>query len=234
VIICSYNRTWLLDMAIKSVLSQTHKDFQLVIFDDNSDNPDTLNVLGGLNDPRIILLRSDISPGERMDRVRYAVLINKIVNDFTTAPYITFLGDDDIFFPHRLSALSRYLDEHSEVDLVYDKQVMSHIHADRRIVKVGIRYEEWVQEHHKHEIFKRCMLDQNQVMLRRKAFLAVRGFETAPGHWGAGDAVLWQKLIKNGCIFASVPILGDEHRTHPQSIQGRMLRGEKDLNGPTE
>jgi glycosyltransferase involved in cell wall biosynthesis len=52
VIIPTYNRGWIIERAISSVLSQTYRDFELIIVDDGS-RDDTLRRLSKLKDSRV-------------------------------------------------------------------------------------------------------------------------------------------------------------------------------------
>ena len=56
IVIPTYNRSVELKRALKSVLSQTYKNFEVIVVDNNSiDNTDTM--LKNLNDQRIRLLK---------------------------------------------------------------------------------------------------------------------------------------------------------------------------------
>ena len=57
IIMPTYNRAWIIDRAIQSVLDQTFVDFELIIIDDGSSD-DTADVLENYSDKRIIRLSS--------------------------------------------------------------------------------------------------------------------------------------------------------------------------------
>jgi glycosyltransferase involved in cell wall biosynthesis len=90
VVIPTYNRPTLLPRAIKSVLSQTWADFELIIVDDAS--PTSLKeVVGIFQDPRIVYLRHEINGGT-------ARALNTGIGQ-VTGKYVSILGDDDEYLP---------------------------------------------------------------------------------------------------------------------------------------
>jgi len=62
VVLPTYNRTDLLPRAIRSVLSQTFTDFELIVVDDGSTD-DTRGVVAARCDPRIRYIRHDRNLG---------------------------------------------------------------------------------------------------------------------------------------------------------------------------
>ena len=86
VIIPTHNRGEMLRRAIDSVLSQTYKDFELIIVSDGSAD-ETDKVIVSYTDPRIRFLKHDKSRGASAARntgIRASI-----------GQYIAFLDDDD-------------------------------------------------------------------------------------------------------------------------------------------
>lgn len=82
--------------SIRSVLAQTHQDFELLVCDDAS-NDATAAIVASVDDPRIRLLRNaaGLGPGPSRDR-----LIATAKGD-----YIAVLDADDVYLPGRLERL---------------------------------------------------------------------------------------------------------------------------------
>ncbi|MCA9750380.1 MAG: glycosyltransferase family 2 protein, partial [Romboutsia sp.] len=57
IILPTYNRAYVLNRAIDSVMSQTFKDWELIIIDDNSKD-NTEDLIKGINDKRIKYIKN--------------------------------------------------------------------------------------------------------------------------------------------------------------------------------
>jgi len=82
--------------AIRSVLSQTHKNLELIIVDDGSDD-DTLEVAKGFKDSRIRLIRHDKNRGQGAAR-NTAIAV-------ASGDWITLIDADDFWASERLEKL---------------------------------------------------------------------------------------------------------------------------------
>ena len=90
IIIPTYKRPRLLERAVRSVLDQTFKNFDLIVIDDGND-PDTVHVINQMNDSRIILVQHNKTSGA-------AAAYNTGIKA-SKGTLITFLGDDDEYLP---------------------------------------------------------------------------------------------------------------------------------------
>lgn len=109
VIIPTFNRSKLVIRAIKSVLNQSLKDFELIVVNDGSlDN--TKGLVGKLSDPRIIYVKQpNKGPSSaRNTGIRYAM-----------GKYIAYLDDDDVFMPCHLNTLVKFLEANPKVGLAH-------------------------------------------------------------------------------------------------------------------
>ncbi len=93
VVIPTYNRSEKLRRAIKSVLDQSHRNFELIVIDDNSED-DTEEVVEGFGDDRIVYHRNKKNLGGGGAR-------NLGIRE-SSAEYIAFLDDDDEWLPRKL------------------------------------------------------------------------------------------------------------------------------------
>lgn len=110
VVITSYNRGHLLKRAVESVLEQSYKNFELIIVDDCSSDPDTLLLLEDLKvlDPRVFVHIMEANCGSNRCR-NYGI-------EVATGYFYTGLDDDDYFRRDRLSTfIDNYDDELSFV-----------------------------------------------------------------------------------------------------------------------
>lgn len=83
-----------LEPALRSVLSQTWQDWELVVVDDGSPDPDEIKALISAI-PRSVIIRHDRSKGVSIAR--------NVGVDASRGRFLVFLDDDDIWRPERLA-----------------------------------------------------------------------------------------------------------------------------------
>jgi glycosyltransferase involved in cell wall biosynthesis len=95
VIITTYNRAEYLKRALASVINQTHKDLEIIIVDDNSDD-DTSELVSDFSkmDKRILSLRNDKNQGYGFGR--------KLGMEISKGAFISFLDDDDEWLENKI------------------------------------------------------------------------------------------------------------------------------------
>src|SRR5215471_4938106 len=106
VVIPTYNRARFLPVAIRSVLRQTFKDFEILIIDDASSD-DTEAVVEGIGDSRIRYIRHE--QNRRISGARNTGVRN------STGEYIAFLDDDDEWVPDKLARQVGVLDGAAQI-----------------------------------------------------------------------------------------------------------------------
>lgn len=221
VIMTVYNKPRWLREAIDSVVNQTIKDWELIIMEDNSPDPQVKMILKEYeNDSRISIYYSDVTEEDRYKTARYATLINEAVMEHSGGDYISYLPDDDIFYPKRLEIMCAYLDENPDIDIIYGS--LHNIDADGN--EAGSRMAEDVLE------FAFDKVDHNAVMHRRKAFFVVGGWEDNYGAWGGADSYFWRRLNEAGYKFYPVPEFVGGKRYHENSVQWLMSNGRWPAN----
>jgi spore maturation protein CgeD len=223
VLLTSYNAGTLLGRAIKSVMEQTFRDFELLILDDGSTDQGTRKILDWFEEAGPLEIRSGVSrfsptPAERAATVRYATLLNWGA-EHSAGDYLTFLCGDDHFMPDRLERMVAKIEEGH--DVVYGPQLM----LDESGREWGTRPVLGTLDEAYHKV------DLNSVMVTRDAFDAVGGFPDRPATpqlWREADAHFWRRLTDAGYRF--VPVAGDEPtdcKTYrEQSVDARVIRGE--------
>jgi glycosyltransferase involved in cell wall biosynthesis len=108
VIVPAYNCAAFVGDAIRSVLQQGYPNLQIIAVNDGSTDP-TLSVLRTFGDDVLVLDRANGgAAAARNTGLRHA-----------KGDFIAFLDGDDIWFPGKLDVQVRYLEDHSEVGLVF-------------------------------------------------------------------------------------------------------------------
>ncbi len=126
-----FNGAAYLKEAIDSVLSQSFKDFELIIVDDcSTDDSSEISMQYAKSDPRVVYLRNDIN----------LKLPESLNRGFTHAKgeYLTWTSCDNIYFPQALGLLMYHLDKSPEIGLVYaDMEIIDEAGIVRDYVSAG-------------------------------------------------------------------------------------------------
>jgi GT2 family glycosyltransferase len=178
VIVTCWNLGRYLDEAVNSVLAQTFRDFEIVIVDDGSTDPETRTRLDGYSRPCTRVLRR---PHAGVAAARNAGIAA------TTAPYLCTLDADDTFEPTFLEKTVAALDSDPAIAFV-----------GTWLRAFGSENWEWTPE--------RCdlvsLLVEDTVLtaslVRRSAAEAVGGYDTAMPAQGDDDWDFWLTLVECG------------------------------------
>ena len=102
IVMPTYNRAYIIDSSIKSVLAQTYSDFELIIVDDGSTD-DTEKVIKSFNDKRIRYIKLEKNSGASHAR--------NIGIENAKGEYITFHDSDDTMASTKLEEQYNYMKE---------------------------------------------------------------------------------------------------------------------------
>jgi glycosyltransferase involved in cell wall biosynthesis len=180
VIIPTYNRAAMLERAVRSVLGQTFRDFEVVVVDDGSTDGTADLTIVKHPDPR---LRSIKLPENRgVSHARNAGV------KATSAPWLAFLDSDDEWLPEKLEKQVRWTIEHPDRPIVQTREIW-------------IRHGRRVNPPKTHEKFEgdlfaasleRCMVTPSSVMLQRALFEETGGFNES--FTACEDYDLWLRV----------------------------------------
>ena len=109
VIMPAYNAAGYIGPAIKSILGQTYKNFELIIIDDGSTDK-TLDIVNSFHDPRIVPIRNAQNMNSAVSR--------NIGIDASKGKYIALCDADDLYMPQRLEKQVKYLEDHPSIDII--------------------------------------------------------------------------------------------------------------------
>ena len=162
VIIPTFNRWPWVGEAIESVLAQSFADFELIVVDDGSTD-DTARELAKFGS-RLRLLRQ---PNRGVSAARNLAVRHG------RGSYLAFLDSDDLWLPEKLAVQTSFMEQNPAVQICQTEEIW---------IRNGIR----VNPKAKHrkpsgEIFfpslKLCLVSPSAVMLTRKLFERVGGFD---------------------------------------------------------
>jgi glycosyltransferase involved in cell wall biosynthesis len=109
VVLPIYNGATTLASAIRSVLDQTFRHYELLLLDDGSTD-DSFDIAKTFSDPRIRVIHDGLNYG-------LAYRLNQGI-DLARGRYIARMDQDDICFPERLAKQFEFLETHPEIDLL--------------------------------------------------------------------------------------------------------------------
>lgn len=112
IILSTYNRSYLLESAIKSIYTSDYKNFEVIIVDDSS--PDDTPVCAlELQKKYDGLKYLRLEKNQGMARARDAGMA------LAKGQFVFFTDDDDTVLPNRISGPLRFMTKHQDLDAVY-------------------------------------------------------------------------------------------------------------------
>jgi glycosyltransferase involved in cell wall biosynthesis len=198
-VLAAFNEEDWVAAAIRSVLAQTRKDFELVVVDDGSTDRTSEVVRGFQDDPRVRLIG-------QQNRGLAAALNTAIAAG--EAPYIAMIDADDLWMPTYLETMGRILDELPGAGFAYtDAWILDHPAGRIRRRTAGSYMAAPDPPPTDAEHFLRQLIEANFVFglatIRRSALDRVGGFDESLS--ASEDYELWLRLLANGYAAARAP-----------------------------
>ena len=184
VIIPTYNRIRFLEEAIRSVLNQTFRDFELIVIDDGSTDC-TPHVLQRWGD-QIRWMRQTNSGVSRARNVGIRAARGR---------YLSFLDSDDLWLREKLEAQVSFLDANPHYAVCYTDEVW--IRRGRRVnpKEIHRKFSGWIFD----RCLPLCIISPSSAMMRREVIDTVGGFdEDLPV---CEDYDLWLRIASRFPIF---------------------------------
>lgn len=240
-ILPAYKRRFLKE-SIDSILSQTCRDFELVIVDDKS--PEEL--YGILKEyPWEPMFKKLRDGGKKWEvegiSVRYYQNVENIGGkdliaawhhaiEYATGDWCVLASDDDYYFPDYLSEMLRLIEKYPKIDIAHCRIVR--IDANGNWLCVGdqrVEYETQVQMAYSRGA-KRAFQVAPDFMFRLAALREIGGFVRFPLAWYSDDAT-WMTLAKNGVACSSDVLFafrcsGDNITSRQDNIEKKIEAGE--------
>ena len=224
VVIPTYSRPELLPRAVNSVVKQTYQNLEILVVDDNAEDPDSRSqvaeILDSFHDERIRLIRNQRNLGGALSR--------NVGIENSHGEFIAFLDDDDEYYPTKIEKQLLCFDHTttSRLALVYchSEELKS---EDEVLRTYCYRY----QGNCVYEGMRDCIAATSQWLCRKEALLDVGCFSDVPCKQ---DSNLIIKLLVRGYSVDFVPlVLSKYYRDAPGGIskQGhkKRIEGEEAL-----
>lgn len=163
-----YNGELYIEHAIKSVISQSYTDWELIIIDDGSTD-DTSTIVNQFNNKKIkYVYQNNQGPSAARNRGL----------DIAQGDYIAFLDADDLYHEQKLARQVTFLKENPNVDIIYNdvKVVDESLHEINELKSEGI-YES-KEDFLAMLLFRQIVPSPPSIMAKRKCFESGIRFNT--------------------------------------------------------
>jgi glycosyltransferase involved in cell wall biosynthesis len=184
VIIPTHNRASMVKEAIQSVLSQTYKDFELIVVDDGSTD-NTHELVTSLSDKVVYVYQPN---NGRSSARNHGIRLAR-------GKYIAFLDSDDLFLPTKLQKQVSLMEKNN--DYLLSHTSYQHINAEGDYigeVKSGT-----FSGNVYPKIIRRCVIATPTVMVRSEALSEDTSFNETISI--GEDAILWIQLARKSKIL---------------------------------
>lgn len=205
----------MLEKAIRSVLAQTYKDFEYIIVD-NASTDNTRKVIEkyAKKDKRIKYVYEEVVIGTHCKPLNTGIL-------HSTGNYITYLDDDNEYYPYKLEISVNALKQNPEIDVVYcDMMVHS---GEESTMGIALDFDPQF-------LLNRNYIDTSEVMHKRDVVFCVGGWNEKVNRFT--DWNLWVRMAKWGAKFQRIPIIALKYNAHGGDTQSKRT-GVKSWYDPT-
>ncbi len=186
VLLSVFNDQKYIGEAIESILSQTYKNFELLIIDDCSKDG-TVEVINKFKDPRIRLVANE-------ENIDISKSLNKGLS-LARGKYIARHDSDDLSSAQRLQRQVEFLDKNRDYAAVGSRTEF----IDEKGNNAGY----WKQEVHAEEVFYslsyRCCLTSSSMMFVKSTVISLGGYDESSSH--AEDYELFFRLSRKHKIY---------------------------------
>ncbi len=194
-VLAAYKRKYL-DEAIRSILTQTVADFELVVVDDAS--PENLDeVVGTFKDPRIRYVKSQKNRGgtSLVDAWNYAL-------SYAQNEWCVLASDDDVYASDYLEKMLALAEKYPNVNICHCRlAIIDKKGCITKIAEKRPEFENALDLAYARGI-KRCLQVAPEFMFRKTVLLEKGGFVDFPLAWYSDDAT-WLVLAKeHGVAYA--------------------------------
>lgn len=164
IIMPTYNRGYIIEKAIQSVINQTYKNWELIVVDDASED-NTENIVKAIKDSRIVYLRNDYNCGANYSR--------NLGCKLAKGEFFAFLDSDNFWENEKLELqLKLLIESASNVALVYSEMELKN--GD---ITTIIPQKKYTSYELRQILCKRNVIDNNTVLIKRSCFEKVGGFD---------------------------------------------------------
>ncbi len=199
VAIPAYKAQFLKD-AIESVLSQSYRDFELIIVNDKSPE-DISSIVRSFSDSRIRYYENEVNLG----KASVARAWNKCL-EYARGEYFVLFSDDDLYEPGFLGSMLALAEKYPEVNMFHSR--VGQIDESGKTLRYTPTCPEWESgiEFIWHRLNNYRVQYAPDFLCRTSALRAIGGFVDFPLAWGTDDATWFSIAINGGVGYVNSPL----------------------------
>jgi glycosyltransferase involved in cell wall biosynthesis len=186
-----------LESAIKSVLNQSFKDFELIILNNGSPH-NVKEIVDKFTDDRIKYY-------ENNEMIPIIENWNKVLN-YASGEYFVLFSDDDIYEKDFLSELNSLTEQYPNVNLFHTRVRIINEKNETSYLAPSAPSYETAADFIWHRIKNYRLQYAQDFMVKTSALREIGGFVDLPNAWGSDDAT-WYRIANKGGVAASNRIL---------------------------
>ncbi|MFH2013294.1 MAG: glycosyltransferase [Pseudomonadota bacterium] len=207
VIIPTYNRANFIEEAIESVLSQSYKDFELIVVDDGS--TDETGKLVQRYGERIFYIYQN---KKGVSHARNTGIKN------SSGEYIAFLDSDDKWLPDKLATQMDFFTHNPDALICHTEEIWFRNNARVNPMKKHRKYSGMIFD----KVLPLCIISPSSVMLRREIFFDKIGFfdENLPA---CEDYDLWLRIAARYPVSLIETPLIIKRGGHKDQLSGKFV-----------
>ena len=206
VVIPTYNHEVFLEKAVKSILSQTFCDYEIIIIDNYSDD-NTENLIKNFDNKNIKFIKNH----------NHGILAKSrnIGIEQAKSDWIAFLDSDDIWWQDRLKVLFNFIKQHNNYDVICTNELwVNETNNKKRVSKYGPYKNNFYEILLKYGncistsasiVRKKYLLDNNIYFSEEKDFAPYEDYD------------FWMRIAKNNGKFKFLKEVLGEHLFHQES-----------------
>lgn len=191
-----------LEEAVRSILDQTHRDFEFLIGANGPDRdlePALERIIAG--DPRTTIIRTSLP--------QHCFTLNSLI-ERAGGRWIVRMDSDDVSVPHRIERLTERMTEDGPD--VIGSWVMLIDDRGREVGELRLPVDD---REIRRRTWRGVQLVHPSVAFRREFWLRTRGYA---GGFFTEDLDLWIRAVRDGARFANIPEPLLRYRIHPTQL----------------
>lgn len=206
VILPTFNRSHLIERAIKSVLAQSYQSFNLYVIDDGSTDDTELILKNYSHHPQVHIFKQE-NKGVSAAR--------NLGIKYSHAEWIAFLDSDDEWLPQKLEKQVVFIDQNPHLRFIHSNEIW---------IRNGVRVNATKKfDKSNNEIFKRsletCLISPSTVIMKRQLCLEHNLFDES--FEICEDYDLWLKILYGEEVGFITQELIKKHGGHEDQLSTR-------------